>query len=100
MTRTVIDITQDGKLIASRAEGYYAKKNTDIQQTEEVIVDPERFYRFTVFDRKGDGFQGQITVVRGKQNVKSDALVWEPGKNSRRRRAPCLLVRFRFCMEL
>jgi len=69
----------DGKLIASRAEGYYAKKNTDIQQTEEVIVDPERFYRFTVFDRKGNGFQGQITVVRGKQNVKSDALVWEPG---------------------
>lgn len=39
----------------------------------------EDFYRFTIFDRKGDGFRGQVTVVRGTLNVKSDALVWEPG---------------------
>ena len=71
----------DGNVIASRPIGYYANQY-EKSLSEEVIVDPENFYRLTVYDRDRDGFKGQIAVVQGKVLVsfyKSDALVYEPG---------------------
>mmetsp|Transcript_5200 Transcript_5200/g.13019 ORF Transcript_5200/g.13019 Transcript_5200/m.13019 type:complete len:1009 (+) Transcript_5200:105-3131(+) len=70
-----------GEVIASREMGFYANKyRTSL--SEEVMVDPEDFYRFTIFDKDGDGFRGEITVVRGRRYVTADALVHEPGFSS------------------
>jgi len=71
----------DGKVIASRPVGYYAGKYRATIQ-EEVTVTPENFYRFIIYDRDKDGFRGELTVVRGRRYVKSDALVYEPGFSS------------------
>lgn len=67
-----------GQVIASRPITYYANRYGQ-SISEEVIVDPENFYRFTIFDRDRDGFRGEVAVVRGRRNVKSSALVYEPG---------------------
>lgn len=71
----------DGELIASRPMGYYASKYRVAMQ-EEVIVAPDNFYRLTIHDRDRDGFRGDVTVVRGRRYVKSNALVYEPGFSS------------------
>ena len=71
----------DGKVVASRPVGYYAGKYRTAS-SEEVIVETEKFYRMTIQDRDRDGFRGEMTVVRGRKNVKSDALVYEPGFSS------------------
>lgn len=68
----------DGDVVASRPIGYYANQYGKTL-SEEVIVSPETFYRFTVIDNVGDGFQGEISVIRGRKYVKSDAIVYEPG---------------------
>jgi len=71
----------DGRIVASRPTGYYAKKyRTKLQ--EEVIVDLENFYRLEIYDKDEDGFRGEMLMVRGRRNVKSDALVYEPGFSS------------------
>lgn len=46
----------DGEIVASRPVGYYAGKYRTTT-SEEVIVRPENFYRFTVMDRDEDGFR-------------------------------------------
>jgi len=50
----------NGDVVASRPIGYYANQYGKTL-SEEVIVSPETFYRFTVIDNVGDGFQGEIS---------------------------------------
>ena len=67
-----------GEIVASRPVGYYANQYKE-SMSEEVMVRSENFYRFTVYDRDSDGFNGEISVVRGRTKDKTGALVYEPG---------------------
>ena len=42
-------------------------------------MEPENFYRLTVYDEGRDGFRGELLVVSGRRYVKSDALMYKPG---------------------
>ena len=68
----------DGEIIASRGIGYYAKQY-GTRVSEELTVDPDSFYRLTIYDGKGNGFRGKMAVVQGRRLVQSNTLVYEPG---------------------
>mmetsp|Transcript_14259 Transcript_14259/g.29382 ORF Transcript_14259/g.29382 Transcript_14259/m.29382 type:complete len:928 (+) Transcript_14259:134-2917(+) len=71
----------DGEIIESAPVGYYAGMYQEALM-HEVIVDPENFYRLTIYDDKSDGFLGFMTVFRGRSYVTADTLVLEPGFSS------------------
>ena len=71
----------DGRVVAGRPTGHYAGWYGAATR-EEVTVEPENFYRLTVYDEGRDGFRGELMVVGGRRYVKSDALVYEPGFSS------------------
>mmetsp|Transcript_34875 Transcript_34875/g.74362 ORF Transcript_34875/g.74362 Transcript_34875/m.74362 type:complete len:580 (+) Transcript_34875:1409-3148(+) len=71
----------EGRVIARRQMGYYASKYGKSIR-EDVTVEPENFYRLTIYDKDEDGFRGEMAVVRGRRYIKSDALVYEPGFTS------------------
>lgn len=68
----------DGRIIARRPVGHYSGVY-GMSTSEEVVVEPEKFYRLTIFDDMEDGFRGEMAIVSGRRYVKSDALVSEPG---------------------
>eukprot|EP00804_Cyclotella_cryptica_P004264 CCRYP_013466-RH/>CCRYP_013466-RH protein AED:0.41 eAED:0.37 QI:0/-1/0/1/-1/1/1/0/217 len=71
----------DGETVDSRAIGFYANKYKEAFR-HEVLVDPEQFYKLTIYDKKGDGFLGYVAVFKGRSYVMSDVLVLEPGFSS------------------
>ncbi|KAL7532392.1 hypothetical protein ACHAXR_004604, partial [Thalassiosira sp. AJA248-18] len=77
----ILESVPNGEVIASRPTGSYAGQNGK-KMSEEVIVQPENFYRLTIQDKDRDGFRGEVMLVRGRRYVKSDALVYEPGFSS------------------
>ena len=68
-------------LIQSRPIGFYTNR-FGVSVSEEVVVQPERFYRLTIHDKLRNGFEGRVTVFAGRRHVLSDALVYEPGFSS------------------
>ena len=68
-------------LIQSQPIGFYTNRY-GVSVSEEVIVQPERFYRLTIHDKLRNGFKGRVTVFAGRRHVLSDALVYEPGFSS------------------
>jgi len=68
-------------LIQSRPIGFYTNR-FGVSVSEEVVVQPERFYRLTIHDKLRNGFKGRVTVFAGRRHVLSDALVYEPGFSS------------------
>lgn len=71
----------DGNTIDSRAVGYYTDQYQEAFR-HEVLVDPEQFYRLTIYDQKGDGFLGYMAVFKGRSYIMNDVLVLEPGFTS------------------
>ncbi|KAL7504066.1 hypothetical protein ACHAXN_002079 [Cyclotella atomus] len=71
----------EGDTIDSRAVGSYADQYQEAFR-HEVLVDPEKFYRLTIYDQKGDGFLGYIAVFKGRSYIMNDVLVLEPGFTS------------------
>lgn len=47
-----------------------------------MLVDPEQFYKLTIYDQKGDGFLGYMAVFKGRSYIMNDVLVLEPGFTS------------------
>ncbi|KAL7520974.1 hypothetical protein ACHAWX_005661 [Stephanocyclus meneghinianus] len=70
-----------GETIDSRAIGFYANKYKEAFR-HEVLVDPEQFYKLTIYDEVGDGFLGYVAVFKGTSYVMNDVLVLEPGFSS------------------
>ena len=68
----------DRQVIAGRPIGSYRNKYQQ-KISEEVMVTPEKFYRLTVFDRDSDGFKGKVSIVQGREYIKTDTLLYEPG---------------------
>ena len=68
----------DGTTIDSRAVGFYTDKFQEAFR-HEILVDPEKFYRLTIYDQKGDGFLGMVAVFKGRSYIMKDVLVLEPG---------------------
>ena len=71
----------DGRTVDSRAIGFYADSYQEAFR-HEVLVDPEKFYRLTIYDQKGDGFLGYMAVFKGRSYIMNDVLVLEPGFTS------------------
>jgi hypothetical protein len=71
----------DGTIIDSRSTGYYANQYQEAVR-HEVIVDPEQFYKLTIYDQAGDGFLGYMAVFKGRSYFMADVLVLEPGFSS------------------
>ena len=61
----------DGNTIDSRAVGFYADQYQEAFR-HEVLVDPEQFYRLTIYDQKGDGFLGYMAVFKGRLRAEKD----------------------------
>ena len=71
----------DGNIIESRAIGYYANQYQEAFR-HEVLVDPEKFYKLTIYDQQRDGFLGYMAVFKGRSYIMNDVLVLEPGFTS------------------